>query len=62
MAFKQGIFNVLDPEWLQMFDWKELQDLISGAHVPIDLEDMRRHTNYSGKCHIVAINEVRACS
>jgi len=47
-AFKQGLFNVLDPEWIQMFDWKELQVLISGAHVPIDIEDLRQHTNYSG--------------
>ncbi|GAB6029035.1 hypothetical protein CHUAL_004823 [Chamberlinius hualienensis] len=47
-AFKQGLFNVVNPEWLQMFDWKELQVLISGAHVPIDIEDLRQHTTYSG--------------
>lgn len=31
-----------------MFDHNELQVLISGALVPVDLEDLRRNTNYSG--------------
>jgi len=30
-----------------MFD-KELQVLVSGALIPVNLEDLRRNTNYSG--------------
>ncbi|XP_076346418.1 ubiquitin-protein ligase E3C [Tachypleus tridentatus] len=47
-AFKQGLANVINLEWLRMFDPKELQILISGANVPIDLIDLRNNTNYSG--------------
>ena len=32
-----------------MFDHRELQTLISGARIPIDIQDLRQHTNYSGK-------------
>lgn len=31
-----------------MFDQEELQVLISGAAVPIDIEDLKQNTNYSG--------------
>ena len=31
-----------------MFDQQELQVLISGAAVPIDIEDLKQYTNYSG--------------
>lgn len=31
-----------------MFDQQELQVLISGAQIPIDLEDLKNFTNYSG--------------
>ena len=31
-----------------MFDHHELQVLISGAAVPIDIEDLKQYTNYSG--------------
>lgn len=47
-AFKEGLANVIDLEWLYMFDPNELQILISGAHVPIDIEDLKTHTNYAG--------------
>ncbi|XP_046334142.2 ubiquitin-protein ligase E3C-like [Haliotis rufescens] len=47
-AFRQGMADVISIEWLQMFDPTELQVLISGATVPIDIDDLRRHTNYSG--------------
>lgn len=55
-AFKQGLADVLDLDWLRMFDPRELQILISGAPTPVDIEDLRKHTNYSGgynKDHIV---------
>ena len=31
-----------------MFDTKELQILLSGAQTPIDLDDLKKHTVYSG--------------
>ncbi|XP_071445333.1 ubiquitin-protein ligase E3C [Hetaerina americana] len=47
-AFKQGLANVIPLEWLQMFDTRELQVLISGAPIPVDVEDLRRNTAYAG--------------
>jgi ubiquitin-protein ligase E3 C len=34
-----------------MFDARELQILISGAPTPIDIEDLKKHTNYAGGYH-----------
>ncbi|XP_057586381.1 ubiquitin-protein ligase E3C isoform X5 [Hippopotamus amphibius kiboko] len=48
LAFRQGLANVVSLEWLRMFDQQELQVLISGAQVPISLEDLKSFTNYSG--------------
>lgn len=48
MAFRQGLANVLPIEWLYMFSNKELQVLISGAEIPVDLVDLRHHTRYGG--------------
>lgn len=47
-AFRTGLSDVINLEWLRMFDHNELQVLISGALIPVDLEDLRRNTNYSG--------------
>lgn len=47
-AFKEGLANVIDMEWLYMFDPNELQVLISGAQTPIDIEDLKSHTTYAG--------------
>ncbi|XP_023217636.1 ubiquitin-protein ligase E3C-like [Centruroides sculpturatus] len=47
-AFKEGLANVINLEWLRMFDPNELQILISGAHTPVDVEDLKIHTNYAG--------------
>ncbi|XP_053982366.1 ubiquitin-protein ligase E3C [Hylaeus anthracinus] len=47
-AFKQGIGNVVPLDWLQMFSNKELQVLISGAQIPVDVNDLKLHTNYTG--------------
>ncbi|XP_034947102.1 ubiquitin-protein ligase E3C [Chelonus insularis] len=47
-AFKQGIANVIPLEWLQMFNNKEMQVLISGAQIPVDVDDLKQHTNYTG--------------
>lgn len=48
LAFRQGLANVVNLEWLRMFDQQEIQVLISGAQVPICLDDLRSFTNYSG--------------
>ncbi|XP_075974851.1 ubiquitin-protein ligase E3C [Anticarsia gemmatalis] len=47
-AFKSGLTSVVSAEWLRMFSCRELQLLISGAEVPIDLDDLKRHTQYAG--------------
>lgn len=48
MAFKKGFYNVVNFDWIKMFDTKELQILISGAPMPINLNDLQRHTVYTG--------------
>lgn len=47
-AFRQGLSNVLPISWLYMFDTKEMQTLISGAEVPIDVDDLMKNTKYGG--------------
>ncbi|CAH0727473.1 unnamed protein product, partial [Brenthis ino] len=48
IAFKRGLTSVVSAEWLRMFSCRELQLLVSGAEVPVDLDDLRRHTQYGG--------------
>ncbi|KAJ1972311.1 ubiquitin-protein ligase (E3), partial [Dimargaris xerosporica] len=38
-AFLKGLSDLIDKRWLQLFDGRELQVLISGASVPIDVDD-----------------------
>ena len=47
-AFREGLSDVINMEWLRMFNHNELQVLISGASIPIDIADLRRNTNYAG--------------
>lgn len=47
-SFKRGLTSVISSEWLRMFSCRELQLLISGAEVPIDVDDLRLYTLYSG--------------
>ncbi|CAG4954509.1 unnamed protein product [Colias eurytheme] len=47
-ALKRGLTSVVSSEWLRMFSCRELQLLVSGAEVPIDLDDLRAHTQYGG--------------
>ena len=51
-ALRSGLADVINLEWLRMFDHRELQTLISGAEVEIDLDDLKQHTNYSGNIHL----------
>ncbi|XP_032221291.2 ubiquitin-protein ligase E3C [Nematostella vectensis] len=48
LSFRAGLAGVVNLDWLRMFDTNEIQVLISGAPVPVDLEDLKRNTNYSG--------------
>lgn len=48
IAFRNGISSIVSLEWLEMFDHSEFQTLISGAEVPIDIEDFKKYATYSG--------------
>ncbi|KAL7750716.1 ubiquitin-protein ligase (E3) [Sorochytrium milnesiophthora] len=50
-AFFSGLSDLINPRWLQMFDPRELQMLISGSEKPIDVADMQAHTVYAGDYH-----------
>ncbi|KAL2266072.1 hypothetical protein VTJ83DRAFT_5424 [Remersonia thermophila] len=47
-AFLRGLGLIIDPAWLSMFNQNELQRLAGGDSSEIDVEDLRRHTVYSG--------------
>ena len=47
-SFRVGVNNVVPLLWLTLFNEHELQTLISGAEVSIDVNDLCKHTNYSG--------------
>ncbi|XP_048241193.1 ubiquitin-protein ligase E3B-like [Haliotis rufescens] len=51
LAFIRGFKAVVNPDWLQMFSAPELQKLISGDNMEVDIEDLRRHTQYYGGYH-----------
>lgn len=48
-AFRHGLHNVIPLLWLTLFNEQELQTLISGSQVSIDVDDLYKHTQYSGK-------------
>lgn len=47
-AFLRGLGLIIEPAWLSMFNQTELQRLVGGDSSEIDVEDLRRHTAYSG--------------
>lgn len=47
-AFFRGLSTIIDIKWLRMFNQQELQILLGGASVPIDLNDLRQHTVLAG--------------
>ncbi|KIM38451.1 hypothetical protein M413DRAFT_447711 [Hebeloma cylindrosporum] len=47
-AFFEGLSQMIDQKWLRMFNQQEVQILIGGVNSPIDLDDLRRNTNYGG--------------
>lgn len=47
-AFLKGLSMMIQPSWLSMFNQTELQTLIGGASAEIDVQDLRRNTQYGG--------------
>ena len=47
-AFFRGLKDLIDPVWIRMFEQTELQVLLGGEHVPIDLEDLKKNVKYGG--------------
>ncbi|KAI2628452.1 hypothetical protein GGR54DRAFT_636172 [Hypoxylon sp. NC1633] len=47
-AFLKGLGSIIDPAWLSMFNQSELQHLVGGDSLEIDVDDLRRNTIYSG--------------
>jgi len=47
-AFLRGLGSIINPYWLSMFNQSELQRLVGGDSTEIDVEDLRRNTQYSG--------------
>ncbi|XP_030847957.1 ubiquitin-protein ligase E3B [Strongylocentrotus purpuratus] len=50
-AFKRGFLSLVNPLWLAWFSGPELQRLISGDVNALDLNDLRKHTQYYGGFH-----------
>lgn len=48
-CFREGLNDVVPIQLLQIFNFKELQTLISGTEEPIDIKDWRKHTSYGSK-------------
>ncbi|KAI8086325.1 uncharacterized protein BX664DRAFT_365944 [Halteromyces radiatus] len=46
-AFFNGLSTIVDTKWLRMFNQQELQVMLGGASVPIDIGDLRQHTIYA---------------
>ena len=47
-AFFRGLKDLINPSWIRMFNQQELSLLLGGVSVPIDLEDLKKHVQYSG--------------
>ena len=48
-AFLRGLNKIISPHWLKMFNQSELQKLVGGdTGSPIDVEDLRKNTQYGG--------------
>lgn len=50
-AFIRGFKSIVNPDWLSLFSTPEVQRLISGDTAPLDLKDLRKHTQYYGGFH-----------
>lgn len=50
-AFARGFRSIVATEWLAVFSAPEVVRLIAGDNSPMDLKDLRKHTNYYGGFH-----------
>ncbi|KAI9340255.1 hypothetical protein BDR26DRAFT_1007571 [Obelidium mucronatum] len=50
-AFFEGLSTLINAKWLRIFNQSELQMLLGGASVPIDLEDLKENITYGGDFH-----------
>ncbi|KAI4311060.1 hypothetical protein MLD38_035996 [Melastoma candidum] len=51
LHFLRGFQQLIQKEWIDMFNEHELQLLISGSLDCLDVDDLRSHTNYAGGYH-----------
>ncbi|RVW26467.1 E3 ubiquitin-protein ligase UPL6 [Vitis vinifera] len=49
--FLRGFQQLIQRDWIEMFDEHELQLLISGSLDGLDVDDLRSNTNYAGGYH-----------
>jgi ubiquitin-protein ligase E3 B len=49
--FVAGFRSIINPKWLSLFSTHELQYLISGQSSDVDVNDLKKHTNYFGGFH-----------
>lgn len=49
--FLRGFQQLMQKDWIDMFNEHELQLLISGSLESLDVDDLRLHTNYGGGYH-----------
>lgn len=49
--FLRGFQQLIQKDWIDMFNEHELQLLISGSLDSLDVDDLREHTNYAGTYH-----------
>uniref|UniRef100_A0A7N0UI14 HECT-type E3 ubiquitin transferase n=1 Tax=Kalanchoe fedtschenkoi TaxID=63787 RepID=A0A7N0UI14_KALFE len=49
--FLRGFQQLIQKDWIDMFNEHELQLLISGSLDGLDIDDLRAHTNYAGGYH-----------
>jgi len=50
-AFLRGFHDIINVEWIRMFDARELQMVIGGEARAIDIDNLRAHTRVSGGYH-----------
>ncbi|PHH54540.1 putative E3 ubiquitin protein ligase [Ceratocystis fimbriata CBS 114723] len=47
-AFLRGLWDIIAPSWISMFNQWELQRLVGGDSAPVNLDDWRANTYYGG--------------
>lgn len=55
-AFLSGLFSIIRPEWVSMFNDEEVQMLISGSEEGLDVADMAAHVAYAGEPPVCCVS------